>query len=453
MRAIGWVLLAALAILFIPLCVAHTAKSQETGDILWVRQFGTVGGDYASAVAVDVSGVYVAGRTLGALPADDFDAFLRKYDANGILLWDRQIGTASFDYGNAVGVDESAVYVAGHTGGNLEGGESTGSVDAYLRKYDSSSNVLWTRQFGSSDFDTALAVALDASGTYVAGRTEGTLPGETSAGSVDAFLRKYDPTGNVSWTRQFGTSAADWADGLAVDSSGAYVAGLTGGTFPGEASSGGDGGDAFLRKYDPTGNVSWTRQFGTSAVDWAYSVALDASGLYVAGLTVGTLAGETSSGGGDGFLRKYDLIGNVLWTRQFGSSSGDAAFAVTIGGSGVYVVGQTDADSFVRKYDASGELLGLERVATAGFDSAKAVAVSEAGLYVAGETTGAFPGETNAGGVDAFLAAPREPLPAPVEGSPEGTRLLVGLVASGAILIALVAGILLVRWWILRPRH
>ena len=53
----------------------------------------------------------------------------------------------------------------------------------------------WTRQFGSAGHDRATAVAVDASGVYVAGATEGALPGQTSAGSIDAFLRKYDRAG------------------------------------------------------------------------------------------------------------------------------------------------------------------------------------------------------------------------------------------------------------------
>src|SRR5439155_146177 len=72
--------------------------------------------------------------------------------------------------------------------------------------------------------------------------------------------------------------------------------------------------------------------------------------------------------------------------------------------------------------------------------------------YVVGDTTGTFAGATSEGGVDAFLAAPRAPLPAPLEGPPAGARLLVGLLAAVAVPIASVAAICLVRWRIFRPR-
>src|SRR2546425_1032036 len=120
-------------------------------------------------------------------------------------------------------------------------------------------------QVHSNCYLGAVGIAVDASGVYVAGLTWDALPGQTSAGSGDAFLRKYDASGNVLWTRQFGSSDFDQADNVAVDASGAYVAGVTAGAFPGQTSAG--SADAFVIKYDTSGNVLWTRQFGSSGYD------------------------------------------------------------------------------------------------------------------------------------------------------------------------------------------
>src|SRR2546427_11000644 len=105
--------------------------------------------------------------------------------------------------------------------------------------YDRRGTSLWPRQFGTSHFDQANGIALDASGVYVSGLTWDALPGQTSAGSGDAFLRKYDASGNVVWTRQFGSSAVDQAYEIAVDASGAYVAGDAEGAIPAQTSPGG----------------------------------------------------------------------------------------------------------------------------------------------------------------------------------------------------------------------
>src|SRR3989449_1492417 len=239
------------AVLVIGLAVSlavlpHAAGQGTTDAFVWVRQFGTPSDDSGSAVAVDATGVYVAGRMLGSFPGDAYDAYLRKYDLNGTVLWTRPIATESFDYANAVAADGSRVSIAGPTGGSLQWGVSGGGVDAYVQKYDVNGTLLFTGQFGSPDFDTAPAVAADRTGTYVAGRTEGTILGQTSLGSVDAFVRRYNVDGNVSnvsWTQQFGTSGYDYASGLAVDATGVYVAGTTSGSFPGETLQGGT--DAF----------------------------------------------------------------------------------------------------------------------------------------------------------------------------------------------------------------
>ena len=139
-------------------------------------------------------------------------------------------------------------------------------------------------------------------GVYVAGQTRGTLPGQTSSGGRDAFVRKYDSAGTEVWTRQFGTFAVDQASGVSVDSSGVYVAGFTGGTLPGQSSAGFT--DAFVRKYDLAGTEVWTRQFGSPSLDEARGVSVDSSGVYVAGQTRSTLPGQTSAGSIDAFVVK-----------------------------------------------------------------------------------------------------------------------------------------------------
>ena len=462
LKSIDLALIALLVVLVTPVAPVLTVAGQTAEGLRWVRQFGTTAPDQALGVAAAASGIYVTGLMIGSYPGDAYDAFLRRYDRNGAVIWMRSIATDSFDYGNAVAADAERAYVVGHTGGALAGG-SPGSVDAYVRAFDLSGNVLWTGEFGDAyNFDSALGVAADATGVYVVGRTEGTLPGEVSSGGYDLFIRKYDFIGNVSWTHQFGTVGYEQTAAVAVDPSGVYVAGDANGVFPGEVGAG--GGDAFLRKYDTAGTVIWTRQFGTDGNDGGYAVATDPSGVYVAGLTVGTFAGETKSSrfpSGDAFLVKYDSSGRFLWARQFGSSVATAAFAVAADTSGVYVAGQTDGalpgasssggtDAFVRQYDPSGHAIGNLEFGTASYDRAFGIAVDTTGIYVAGMTAGTFEGETNAGDVDSFLAVPNQPLPAPPQGAPEGMPLVLGIVEGVAIVSASLTAALLARWWIHR---
>jgi outer membrane protein assembly factor BamB len=139
----------------------------------------------------------------------------------------------------------------------------------------------------------------------------------------DAFIRKFDATGKELWTRQISTAtdADDQIRGIALDGSDLYVAGSTADALEGQTSAG--NADAFVRKYDSNGKEVWTRQFGTSSFDQARATAVHASGFYLAGVTAGALAGQTSAGANYVFVRKYDKMGKEQSTRQIGTVNKD----------------------------------------------------------------------------------------------------------------------------------
>ncbi len=304
-------------------------KYDFAGKVLWTSQIGTAGDDCAYAIAVDGSGVYVSGWTYGVLDGShavnaNGDAFVRKYDTTGKILWTRQFGTTAEDYANAIAVDATGVYVVGNTLGSL-GGPNVGRWDAFVRKYDLNGNVVWTNQFGTDTDDFANGIVVDATGIYVTGFTIGTLSGQ-SAGWWDAFVRKYDANGNVAWTKQFGSAGADYTNAIAADATGIYVVGYTTGSLFGNNAG---GWDAWVWKCDPNGNVLWADQFGTAYDDFAWAIATDADGIQVAGWTGGTLSGN-SAGGVDAFLRRYTTNGTVIETTQFGSSGNDQITGIAI---------------------------------------------------------------------------------------------------------------------------
>lgn len=398
------------------LLVGLQAGAQE---FRWIRQFGTTGNDQARGVWADPSGIYVVGFVDGALPGQSSsggtDAFLRKYDSNGGEVWTRQFGTAGFDGIAKVSADASGVYVVGATGGALPGQSHAGAIDAFVRKYDTNGNELWTRQFGTASNDVTNSVSVDASGVYVGGLTGGTLPGQVSAGDADAFIRKYDANGNELWTLQFGTPGIDQIteSGVFADTTGVYVAGETTGALPGQLNAG--GGDVFVRKYDAFGKEQWTRQFGGSDFDLVRGIVVEARSIFVGGFTLGALPGQSSAGSRDAFVRKYDLDGIEQWTRQFGTPSLDQAHAISAQSGAVYLFGKTDGtfpgqtsagstDAFVRKYNINGNEVWTRQFGSTSVDLAWSGAVDSLGVYVAGETLGALEGQTSAGGADAFVA-------------------------------------------------
>ncbi|MBI1895772.1 MAG: SBBP repeat-containing protein [Acidobacteria bacterium] len=322
---------------------------------------------------------------------------MSKLDLDGNVLWSRQFGTAGPDAARGVAADASGVYVVGDTGGALQGA-GAGSGDVFVRKYDPNGNELWTRQFGGPTDDQASAAAVDSTGLYVTGFVTA-MPGQSAGTGVDVFVRKYDFTGNELWTRLFGTNDSDKAYGIAVDSSGIYVTGDT----IGELATRVGGTDGFLRKYDASGNVIWTRQFGTNTTDGAAGVAVNSSGVYVSGQSTGTLAGQTKIGGlWDAFVMKFDLNGNPQWTRQFGTTGDDFGYGIALGRQHVYAAGQAEVGVFLWRFDFNGVDTGnVQRgtFATLGYG----VATDSTGAYVAGAAGLAPFGEASIGDLDAFV--------------------------------------------------
>jgi hypothetical protein len=337
----------------------YLRRYSHSGTLLWTRQFGTKYQEQISGVAADATGITVSGITDGYFPGysgkvvmGEFDIFVRRYDRNGNHLWTRQFGTDQEEEGGSVAADGTGVVVVGTTRGSLAG--SKGSADGFLRRYDLKGDVLWTRQFGTVEADFAKTVRTDANGFTLGGTTYGDFIGYNAGYYKDAYILRFDRNGNRLWGRQFGQVGDDWVNDLAIDSTGITVGGATRekATFEGNF-------NGFIRRYDFKGTLKWSRIFGTASDDLVYGVAPDAGGLTVAGYTMGALDG-THRGSYDAFVRRYDRNGNLTFRNQFGTSAPDLGMDVAAYGNGFAVLGHTlgsvggankgDADAFIRKF-------------------------------------------------------------------------------------------------------
>jgi hypothetical protein len=172
------------------------ARYDGAGNQVWIRQFGTNDWDNVHGGTPDeTGGVFITGSTdgnLGGLNAGFSDTWVARYDSAGNQVWIRQFGSIGGDDRSAIAPDGAGgVYLSGTTSGNL-GGPNAGILDGWLARYDKAGNALWLVQFGTPEEDFADAVASDGSGgAFVGGITHGTLGGP-SAGKADAWLARYD---------------------------------------------------------------------------------------------------------------------------------------------------------------------------------------------------------------------------------------------------------------------
>jgi len=303
------------------------------------------------------------------------------FGAEGDVLWTRtHNGTAnSWDVGYGIAVDGSGnVYVTGYETVTGESG------NIWVRKYNSDGDEIWTRTHNGSanSQDGGTAIAVDGSGNVYVTGWEG-----VTGQSDNVWVRKYNSNGDEIWTRTHNGSAndADGGYGIAVDGSGnVYVTG--------EETVTGEDWNIWVRKYDLDGDVVWTRTYNDVAngADSGYGIAVDGSGnVYVTGEEAVT--GESSNI----WVRKYDLDGDVVWTRTYNdvANGGDYGYGIAVDGSGnVYVNGEEAVTGegwniWMRKYDSDGDVVWTRTyndVANGG-DSGYGIAVDRSGnVYVTG---------------------------------------------------------------------
>lgn len=350
--------------------IAINKSSAQSPTWVWSKSANGINYEDAASVATDVPGnVYVTGYFTGTSfvfgtdtlsSAGSADMYLLKYDVFGNYDWAIPFGGTGDDYGNSVTCDLNGnVYVTGTFTspqiifGNDTLFNSTGVPDMYITKFDPNGNVLWTRREGGNDWDIATGVATDpANGNvYVSGafyNSDMIIGTDTliNNGLYDMVLMKFDPSGNYLWSQSSGGNFNDLGNSVATDIFGhVYV-------------SGGFASDSI--SFDSTTLVN---AFGSMP---------------------------------DIFVVKYDANGNPLWSRREGDIDNDHSVSVTTDVFGnVFVAGHYHSlsftvgnstltnsgmgDIFLLKYDSTGNALWGQSGGGADHDFGYSVTVDQAG--------------------------------------------------------------------------
>lgn len=195
----------------------YTVKYSTSGDKIWTRRSYLSGNDLGRAVAVDSQGnVYVGGSI--SLSDNQHHWYITKYSSDGDLLWvDTLLANSNFDvfiYDLAVDKWDN-VYATG------KGVSSDGHQVIYTVKFDSSGNILWTEEYGENTSPVAYGIAVDTScNVYITGKM-------SISGSYYIVNLEYDSTGSLLWADTVDNSTPyDCGEGIFVDNAGnIYVAG------------------------------------------------------------------------------------------------------------------------------------------------------------------------------------------------------------------------------------
>lgn len=390
---------------------AFVTKLSPTGVLVYSTYLGGPKGDSGSGIAVDSMGAaYVAGYTFGGFPVlnaaqptfsgtpvTDTNAFVAKLGPTGALVYSTYLGGPNtFGAGIAVDINQAA-YITGQTTGGfplVNAEQSTyggGLNDAFVTKLNASGGFAYSTYLGGPNTDFGSGIAVDSTGAaYVVGTTSGGFPvvnAEQSAfggGGFDVFVAKVAPAGSLVYATYLGGDTADYSAAIAVDNQrSAYVTGITDGGFPvlnaQQATYGGNGGNAFVTKFNASGAVVYSTYLGASASCNATAIAVDSTGAaYVTGDTGSGFpvlnAEQPVAGGGSSnvFVTKFTPTGTLSYSTYLGGNIQDGGSGIAVDSTGAaYVTGSTSgvfpvlaaaqptygggaSDAFVAKLGASG---------------------------------------------------------------------------------------------------
>jgi hypothetical protein len=298
------------------------AKYNQEGKVQWVRK--GIGSEPISISSDATGNVWVTGiitkkqhvmesnqALINVGPDRTSDIFISKLNSDGKILWEKTIGGQGDEeprahYLNSLG---QMYLVIRYTSINLSLGKSDhkngGGDDIMLLKFDPSGNILWSKGAGGSGHDNPIFLVSDASeNIYIVGHYySNTITFDhltlDNVGLNDIFIVKFAPDSKVLWAKTTGGSHHDYPNGLLVDRlNNIYLIG----EFNSSPNRDKIISEFFMEKYDASGNSIWkSAEHRTEAFDFAFGELIDKTGnMYLVGYFGGNFkfANNTLKSGG-----------------------------------------------------------------------------------------------------------------------------------------------------------
>lgn len=332
-------------------------EAPPTGDLLWTRLLGSDGDELVTDVWLDDDGsVIIVGTTTGNVGgrqsvASETDVFLAKYDPDGFLADVRQYYGPTADRPMFVRPQGDGSLLIGGASFGETGDPPVPEGSLWLRVVDEDFDLYMRDEyfeFGTTeDAGNARAMTVDSRGNVI---VAGTVLGDRNP---DALLMKFDPYGNLMWSRQLSLHIGG-ASRVAVNSEDQIV--IAGPTYK----------SSFVAVYDGDGTLDWSVIFGGQ---YFGDVAIDRSGDVFVALTDGYGRGMRGLPP-VAYLVRCGSDGSEIWRQSMGNASGTRAGAVELGSKGTvvvagrtgsYYIGDPDGGLFVAKYEGNGNRLWVQQ--------------------------------------------------------------------------------------------
>lgn len=365
-------------------------KTGPDGNLLWAKPFGGASFDYGTGITADGQGnVYVTGVFEEAPDFDPGpgtaivssngaqDIFLVKFDASGTFQWAKNVGGGGYDESTSVGTDaDGNVYLSGYFNDTADFNPGAGVFemigagmnDNFVLKLTANGDFIWAKQYGSSDFEAALAMKVRANGDqYITGFFNGTVDFDPGASEFEmegepfnntGYLLKLDSAGNFQLARKFGGTGPVICYDLDLDAAGnIYI----GGNFQGTADLDPGAGileytstfvNGFALKLDASANFVWAKNIESVESVIPYSIDVSPTGTVMSSGYMETNTdfdpdpagifelGLSSNNAMGAFISLLDNNGDFIYAFEFGGCNfADYHGAYTDAANNIYISG------------------------------------------------------------------------------------------------------------------
>ncbi len=283
------------------------AALDAVGTVTRIVQTGSVKPQHPRRISTFGEFLYVGGQDDDYVPtntnyveswSDTTLAAFEEHADGTVRAWDWALGSAGTDFGTSVLAVPGGVFLSGMSDSGAQRGP-------FVRRFSSDADFLWGARLTQVALDAAADLALTPGGDLLVAGSTLTQVGAVSYGEMDAFVMRIDPvSGTLLAKWQAGGPDTDWVTGMDVDAAGnVYLTGVTWGKIDPDATFHGDE-DAFVLRFDASGQRTGWWQEGTPGLDTPSAVRVDRCGrVFVAGYTEGPLAGA-HEGRRDAFVRR-----------------------------------------------------------------------------------------------------------------------------------------------------
>jgi hypothetical protein len=348
------------------------------------------------------------------------------------ILWQSHIGGSDNDFPSSViKTQDGGSIVCGtsaSSNGAFTGGH--GSYDIWLVKYDAAGAVQWTKTYGGSNDDKAHQILQLPGGDFMISARSNSSDGDmnNNHGSLDIWVAHLDSSGNIIWQHNFGSSGVDYLGEMVRTADGGFI--VSGYVYKNDGDVTGlhTGGsnvydfDIWIFKIDSSGSLIWQKCFGGTGEDAVMSIIATPDGNFLIGGGTNSNDGDVSGNHGyfDIWLAKITATGNILWQKSFGGSGDDAISKVRATLDGDFIIAGTSQsnngdvggnhglqDAWVAKTNNTGNLIWQQSIGGTGYEYVNGLLTDFDGGYIIGGTTSSNDGNftgNHSGYNDVFLA-------------------------------------------------